>query len=563
MASRFTRRRFLTALGAAAYLALSSPVGCAPLERTRKRSSSLRTPKASPVRFPKVQLLQDASSAPVGGVWAFRSRPDLGPPAVEVSKKAHATAPGYIFVAPEQGDEGQGGSLIVDNGGQVVWFRPLRETFGRAMDFRVQTYRGRPVLTWMETGSGEYVICDRTYHEIARIEAGNGYEGDHHEFLISPQDTALITIYNRVPRDLSSVGGPKESLAVQGIVQEIDIEAGEVLLEWKSLDHVALDESYAKPGEDIDSPGIDYFHLNSIDVDHDNNLLISARKTSAVYKIDRTSGEVIWRLGGKKSDFEMGEGTRFAFQHDARRLPDGTISIFDNGSLLFENGTPKAVEESRAIVLELDQKRMRASLVREYTHPEKQYADAAGNMQVLPNGNVFVGWGRALTISEFSADGELLFDLRVAQEHRSYRAFRFAWRGSPSDQPACVAERTSENELEVYASWNGATEVTAWEVLAGPHPGRLESLGQVPRDGFETAMLVQTSEPFIAVQAKHRSGRVLGDCMAVLSKHEASQHVGTSPAAALSISASPGGAPEPGRRRFVQRGFPRCVARQR
>jgi hypothetical protein len=272
---------------------------------------------------------------------------------------------------------------------------------------------------------------------------------------------------------------------------------------------VALEETYVTPSEDH-YPGIDYFHLNSIDIEPDNNLLISARETSAVYKIDRKSGEIIWRLGGKKSDFQMGEGTRFAFQHDARRLPDGTLSIFDNGSLIFENGTPKAVEESRAIVLELDEERMRASLVREYTHPDKQYADAAGNMQVLPNGNVFVGWGRALAISEFSEDGELLFDFRVSPEHISYRAFRFPWSGNPSDQPACVAERTSENELEVYASWNGATEIESWEVLAGPHPGRLESVGSVPRDGFETAMVVKTSEPYFAVQARHRSGRVLG-----------------------------------------------------
>jgi hypothetical protein len=153
---------------------------------------------------------------------------------------------------------------------------------------------------------------------------------------------------------------------------------------------------------------------------------------------------------------------------------------------------------------------MRASLMRDYTHPEKRYADAAGNMQVLPNGNVFVGWGRGQAISEFSKDGELLIDFRVSPEHRSYRAFRFPWSGSPSDQPACVAERTSENELEVYASWNGATEVAAWEVLAGPDSVQLESLGSIARDGFETAMVVQTSELYIAVQAKHRSGRVLG-----------------------------------------------------
>jgi hypothetical protein len=429
---------------------------------------------------------------------------------VEVATQArhHDTAPGYIFLAPEKGGAGKGGSMILDDRGQVVWFYPLRGPYGRTMNFETQTYQGTDVLTWGQT-PGEYVIFDASYREIARFRAANGYDGDHHEFLISPQDTALITIYNAVPRDLSSVGGSKDSVAIQGIVQELDIHTGEVLLEWHSIDHVALEETYVTPEEDH-YPGIDYFHINSIDVDHDNNLLLSARETSAVYKIDRKSGEIIWRLGGKKSDFQMGEGTQFAFQHDARRLPDGTISIFDNGSLIFEKGTPRAVEESRAIVVELDEERMRASLVREYTHPDKQYADAAGNMQVLPNGNVFVGWGRGLAISEFSQEGELLFDLRVSAEHRTYRAFRLAWSGTPLDQPACVAQRTSDKEVELYASWNGATEVDSWEVLAGQDPVHLESVGSIARDGFETAMVVQSSEPYMAVQAKDRSGRVLG-----------------------------------------------------
>jgi hypothetical protein len=501
MGSRFTRRRFLTAASAAAaYLALTPTVGC---ERP-ERSSKVRSSRAA-----KVKPLPGAPFPP-DGVWAFRSRPDLNPPVVEVAKEARDdTAPGYIFLAPEKGGAaGKGGSMIIDDRGQVVWFHPLRGSYVRTMNFQTQTYQGTDVLTWGQT-PGKYVIFDSSYREIAPFTAANGHNGDHHEFLISPQDTALITIYNAVPWDLSSIGGRVDSVALQGIVQELDIQSGEVLFEWQSIDHVALEETYATVSQD-GRPGLDYFHLNSIDVEPDGNLLLSARETSAVYKIDRKTGKVIWRLGGKKSDFQMAEGTHFAYQHDARRLPDGTISIFDNGSLIFENGTPKAVEESRAIVLELDEERMRASLVREYTHPDKQYADAAGNMQVLPNGNVFVGWGRALAISEFSKDGELLFDLRVSPEHRSYRVFRFPWSGSPSDQPAAVAERTSENELELYASWNGATEVAAWEVLAGPHPGQLESLGSIARDGFETAMLVQTSEPYIAVQAKHRLGRVLG-----------------------------------------------------
>jgi hypothetical protein len=507
--AKFTRRRFLAAAGAgAAYLTLVNTVGCGSLEHTSK-VARLRTPKVSVLQSPVVSPLPNAPSTPPGDVWALRSRPDLSPPSVEVIKKARGTAPGYVFVAPQQGDAGQGGSLMVDDRGQLVWFRPLPSKYGRPMDFKMQYYRGRRVLTWVELVTGEYVVFDDSYRKIVRLEAANGYSGDHHEFLISPQDTALITIYDAVLQDLSYLGGPKNGVAVQGIVQELDIQTGEVLFEWHSIDHVGLQETYGKPGEDKDYPGIDYFHINSIDVDHDDNLLISARKTSTVYKIDRKSGEIIWRLGGKKSDFEMGPGARFAFQHDARRQPDGTISIFDNGTTIFRNGFPKAVEESRAIVLELDEQKMKASLVREYTHPDKLYADAAGNVQILPNGNVFVGWGRALAISEFNKDGKLLFDAKLPPQNRSYRAFRFPWSANPPDRPAAAAERTSEEEVSVYASWNGATEVESWEVLAGASPTQLQFLGLVPREGFETAMVTLTSAPYVAAQARDSSGRVL------------------------------------------------------
>ena len=303
----------------------------------------------------------------------------------------------------------------------------------RAMNFNVHHYRGEPVLTWYQGigslyGRGEYVILDGSYQEITRVRAGNGYEGDHHEFLISPQDTALLTIYHRMPMDLSSLGGPRDGVVLDGIAQEVDIETGEVILEWHSLNHVGLDESYSQPTPDPRKPFdfFDYFHINSIDVDLDGNLLVSARKTSTVYKIDRESGEVIWRLGGKKSDFEMGEGARFAFQHDARRLPDGTI---------FDNGDEKVESKSRGIVVELDEEAMTATLMRQYTHPDKILAATQGNVQVLPNGNVIVGWGSEPFFSEFSRDGELLFDACFPSEVESYRAFRFPWKGQPEDSP--------------------------------------------------------------------------------------------------------------------------------
>jgi hypothetical protein len=444
---------------------------------------------------------------------AFRSRPDLGPPAVDVTTRAHATAPGYIFLASKKGP-GQYSTMIVDDRGQLVWSRHLPSAPEKyPMDFKVQHYKGEPVLTWCESkvvgghGFGEYVILDSSYREVTRVRAGNGYRGDHHEFLITPQGTALITIYNLVPWDLSPLGGSKDAAAWDGILQEVDIESGEVLFEWHTLDHVGLEESYAEPSESPDETFC-YFHINSIDVDHDDNLLVSSRNTFTVYKIDRNSGEVMWRLGGKNSDFDMGPGTLTNYQHDARRQSDGTITIFDNGDVHVN-------EESRGIVLELDMEQMSARLVREYTHPDRLHAETQGDLQVLPNGNAFIGWGSLPVFSEFSSEGELLFSASFPPEDETYRAFRFPWTGRPTDDPTVAVEPGSDDRVTIYASWNGATEVATWEVLAGPGPDRLEPVGSAPRAGFETAITAPTAEPYVGVRAKNRSGEVLGTSQAV------------------------------------------------
>ena len=504
MSARRTRREFLKAAGAgAAWITLLNTLGCEPAkQKARKTRQARKTGHSSQHKY----------------VQTFRSRPDLSPPTVEVTVQPQDTAPGYIFIAPKKGP-GQDGSMIIDDLGQLVWFRKdgyLGEG-GYAMDFKAQRYQGRPVLTWWEGkivkghGVGEYLIFDSSYQEITRVRAGNGYQGDLHEFHITPQDTALITIYEETRRDLSSVGGPEDGEVVEGIAQEVDIETGEVLFEWHSFDHADFSESYSKPDFFLDKgKPFDYFHINSIDIDHDDNLLISARNTSTVYKVDRETGEVMWRLGGKKSDFEMGPGTRFAHQHDARRQPDGTITILDNGSHPWAEN-----EESRGIVVELDMDEMTASLVREYTFPDKLRASSQANMQVLPNDNVFIGWGRKPLFSEFSNDGELLFNAIFPGRCQTYRAFRFPWNGQPNEDPAVAAEPGSNDEVTVYASWNGATEVATWQVLAGPNPGRLKSVGSAPREGFETAIAVRTTEPYVAVQAEHRSGQVLGTSKAI------------------------------------------------
>ncbi len=205
----------------------------------------------------------------------YESRPDLKPPTVEILKRTKRTTPGYIFIAPKK--EVQAGPLILDNRGRVVWFLPLN-THG-VTDFRMQRYRGRPVLTWWhgqpDEGSGKrgYSIYDDSHRLVARVQAGNGMSPDIHEFKITPRNTALITISRQVR--------VKGGRVLEGGVQELDIKTGRVLLEWRSIDHVQLVESYYHLPKD---PGriFDYFHINSIEIDHDGNLLVSARKRTLV-----------------------------------------------------------------------------------------------------------------------------------------------------------------------------------------------------------------------------------------------------------------------------------------
>ena len=467
---------------------------------------------------PDPRIRAAASPARVGRTWSFRSRPDLGPPPVEVIRRSRRTAEGYLFAAAKNGPgeayPAQDGPVILDSEGRPVWFRPVREEGHDAMDFKVQSYRGEPVLTWWQGphegwGDGEYLIFDSSYREVARFRPGNGLKGDHHEFLITERDTALFTVYSGVPMDLLPFGGPPEATVMDGVVQELDIETREVLFEWHSLEHVGLGESTSGPAPDQSEP-YDYFHLNSIAEDdrEGKSLLIGARKTSTVYKVDRKTGRVSWRLGGKRSDFEMDPKARFAFQHDARRHPDGTVTLFDNRGEAMD-------QPSRAIRLRLDERSMKATLLREYAIPERPFATFQGNAQDLQNGNVFVGWGSAPFLSEHDREGELLFEARFPAEVESYRAFRFPWRGHPKDRPAVAAEPGRENRTTLYASWNGATEIDAWEVMAGPAPDSLESLGTAPRKGFETTIAFTTDEPYAAVRAKDRSGRTLGASEAV------------------------------------------------
>jgi hypothetical protein len=400
---------------------------------------------------------------------------------------------------------GQQGLMILNGRGELTWFLPLQPAFA---NLRVQTYQGKPVLTWWQGsfnpagfGQGTGMIADTQYRAVASVNGANGLSADLHEFVLTPQGTALITAYGQGTADLSVIGGPASGPIYFGAVQEIDIATGAVVFEWRSIDHVSVDETYAP----ISTGPLDYFHINSIDVDPaDGNLLVSARNTWAIYKINRTTGDVMWRLNGKRSDFSMGPGTSFAWQHDARAQANGQLTLFD------DSAAPAVAQQSRALLLTLDTTARTATLTSALAHPARLLSESQGNFQRLADGGGIVGWGSEPYFSHFDAQGNLVRDGRMPTNMQSYRAFRSPWSSAPSGVPDVATEGDSVGGAAVYVSWNGATEVRSWEVLTGADPSSLAPSAAVPKGGFETAITVHPNGKYLAVRGLDKAGTVLG-----------------------------------------------------
>jgi hypothetical protein len=455
------------------------------------------------------RLVPAANAAPFvpAAPHRFVSRPDLRPPVVAVNTASETASAGHIFVAPFQitGTAGPNyGALILDGLGQPIWFKP--ESTKTAMNLRVQQYRGKPVITWYEGDvlggyGGDFIVADQSYREIARVAAGHGEHGDLHEFLLTSRGTALITIYSNIPADLTSVGGSANGQLTEGVIQEVDVPSGKVLNEWRSSAHVGLDESYLPS---VKGDVADYFHLNSVGVDTDGHLLVSARHTSTVYKLHRQTGAVLWRLGGKHSDFTIVPGAEFSFQHDVRRHADGTLTIFDNNA-----AAPTSTTHARPIRLALDMGAMSARLVGEYQPESPRVAWAMGNFEQVPDGGAFVGWGTAGTFTEFAPDGTVRFDATLADGSVTYRAFRAEWNGRPAEPPKVAITSDAGGPL-AHVSWNGATGVARWRADVGSRRTALHPVATARRTGFETIVRLGSSKGYVALTALDGAGKVLG-----------------------------------------------------
>ncbi len=392
-----------------------------------------------------------------------------------------------------------------------MWFDhlPGGET---AENLNVQSYEGRRDLTFwhgkvlsLGFGQGEDVVMNSHYQTVARVPGGNGLQADLHDFQIAPHGISYTTAFNAIRCNLSSVDGASDGVILDTAVQEIDMKTGLVRWEWHSLDHVGVSESET-PAPKRRRPGTGFTSTRSTwsgNANQSGNIFISARSTWAGYQLEGGSGNILWRLGGLKSSFKMGPGTETAWQHDGRILSSGEVTFFDDGS------NPPIHRQSRGLRIALDSRTHEAHLIAAYTHPDPPLlTPSQGNMQTLADGNAVVGYGGVPAISEFAPGGTLLFDAHLPFDMSFYRAFRFPWSGRPSTPPAVLANSNNTGEETiVHMSWNGASEVASWRVLAGERPGSLTARTTIPASAFESSTILPKKYAYAAVQALDAAGK--------------------------------------------------------
>ncbi len=394
--------------------------------------------------------------------------------------------PGSLFLAPFNGFDPDGRLLIHDEHGLPVFYRRVPGS-GFILDFKRQP-DGR--LTAFLSRRGHFVVLDSSYVVVDSIAAGNGYPTDGHELLLLPNGHAALMSYDtqRIAMDQVVPGGNPAAAVIGLVIQELDADR-RVIFQWRSWDHFALEDA-AIPGVSLTDSVIDYVHGNSIEADGDESFVISSRSLNEITKIGRTTGEVVWRFApnGKHNDFTMLNDPRgFTHQHDARRLPDGRISLFDNGN----THVPRY---SQALEYELDEVGRTATLAWSYKHPTEIYGPFMGSCQRLPGGGSLVCWGgtaSAVKVTEVGAGGGIERDIGPLVASWSYRAFLFPWHsnrihvapdaldfgqvtsGSSAEQEFVIRNGcASEISIDCFHSTNAAF------ALADPLPVTIPAGGQ-------------------------------------------------------------------------------------
>lgn len=359
---------------------------------------------------------------------------------------------------------------------------------------------------------------DKHYDVFKEISPVGDYMGDLHEFRLTNNGTALVTMYSAIEADLSQSGGPSQGWAYDSLFQEIDIETGNLLFEWHASDHFAYHNS-EQPirgrGGSRDS-AFDFFHINTLDKTSTGDYIVSGRYFN-VMCVDGKTGDVKWELGGQNNtftDLSDGAATNFTWNHHVVWYENegGTqLTVFDNGA----TNIIQTAEYSRGLLLDIDVDQKTVRLVQDFVSPLKFSSPSQGSVQILPSGNVLVGWGHTAAWTEFSAAGETLCETHIAPIWfadlgwvKNYRTFKSPWLGRPKTLPD-RAMRASEGAL--YVSWNGATEVAQWKLQSSSKvDGPFVNHSSAEKQGFETRINVPVEASlYVRVVAQDAEGQLL------------------------------------------------------
>jgi hypothetical protein len=499
-----SRRQLLGAGGGLAALAAAGAVGYELHPGSESAPPPQPKPKPKPTATAQPQTTLERP---------YVTRPDLSPPEVTITQLVSGSqvesTPRFIALAPDNviqdSTPWQQGMMLVDRLGRLVWFEPA--TQGKPFDLKLQTYNGKPALTWWEGGliadfgSGKAQIADTTLKTIKTVPGANGLTMDLHEFTITPSGAGLATAYDITRADLTPIKGAAHGKIVNCHAQVLDLATGKATFDWNALEHIAVEESYEiapHKGTNL----YDFLHMNSLQMLSDGSILVSARNTWTVYKVNGKTGDIIWRMGGKKSDFKVEPQAAWAWQHHVTMWSATQMTIFDNSS------TKGPL--TRGLLLDVDETAMTVTLAQEFKNPTGFYSGTLGSVQLMPNGNVFIGWGTQPYFSEHSSDGTLLSVGHLAMGTRSYRAFLVDLVTSPVEPPAMIVKGYAAGGSVVFVSWNGATEIASWRIDAGPHPKTLTPVGTSPWTGFETAIVIDSEGPRFQAVALDSSGNELG-----------------------------------------------------
>jgi hypothetical protein len=464
--------------------------------------------------------------------WTFASSPNLHPPKLHTDRPTQAKklTPGYFFLGSFKNltmtkpMNGQAGPLLVDSHLQPVWFRPDCVTGCESQDVWTQdlgqeTYQGQPVLTWWQgalsavgvTESGADYVVNEHYRTVATLHGADGWIIDSHDLVISGHN-AWVSVTKNVPVDLSAYGGSPHGTVIDTAVQKYDLRNGALLDTWDPLTHVPLSDSYSRPNPN--GAPWDAYHLNSIQVGN-GTFLAGFRNTWSAYMVNASTQATEWILGGKRSTYTFGPGAAFSWQHTVLLHPGGIVTVFDDSCCAItgvKNGVAQFAPPNgpaRGLILKLDTGAHTASLVAQYVRGPKFYVAFTGSMQMLSSGNIVVGWGSTPYFTEYSKSGKVLLDAVWPSTDLSYRAQLVQnWVGTPFFPPA-GAVRVRRGKPTVYASWNGATQVASWQVLAGHDAKHLSVVASKARSGFETAIRLKRGYKLYKVRALDARGRPL------------------------------------------------------